>query len=143
MKFSRKHKAGRDVLNDLFPQAISALKKNLIAPLFSENLFEKYGAEKEPLRSELFTLQQMEQHARSLAGRHILAKAKPSERMLKRLGDNERILMEVHSLLTEEVKEGNTVDPAGEWLLDNFYLIEEQVFTGKKHLPKGYSKGLP
>jgi len=143
MKFSRKYNAGRDVLNDLFPQAISALKKNLITPLFSENLFEKYGAEKEPLRSELFTLQQMEQHARSLAGRHILAKARPSERMLKRLGDNERILMEVHSLLTEEVKEGNTIDPAGEWLLDNFYLIEEQVFTGKKHLPKGYSKGLP
>ncbi|MEI9956131.1 MAG: hypothetical protein WDM90_07485 [Ferruginibacter sp.] len=26
---------------------------------------------------------------------------------------------------------------------DNFYLIEEQVYIGKKHLPKGYSKGLP
>ena len=28
-------------------------------------------------------------------------------------------------------------------MLDNFYLIEEQIYTGKKHLPKGYSKGLP
>ncbi len=35
------------------------------------------------------------------------------------------------------------IAPAGEWLLDNFYLIEEQIYTGKKHLPKGYSKGLP
>ncbi|MCW3087789.1 MAG: glycosyltransferase, partial [Sediminibacterium sp.] len=33
--------------------------------------------------------------------------------------------------------------PAGEWLLDNYYLREEQIYTGKKHLPKGYSKGLP
>src|SRR5581483_5381165 len=30
-----------------------------------------------------------------------------------------------------------------EWLLDNFYLIEEQIRTAKKHLPKGYSRELP
>ncbi len=46
-------------------------------------------------------------------------------------------------MLTQSVKQNNRVVPAGEWLLDNFYLIEEQVYTGKKHLPKGYSKGLP
>jgi len=41
------------------------------------------------------------------------------------------------------VKENNQVTPAGEWLLDNFYLIEEQIRTAKKHLPKIYSEGLP
>lgn len=143
MKTNSKTKAGKDVLYDLFPQALSVLKKNIITPLFSDNLFQKYADEKAPLRSELFTLQQLEQHAKSLAGRHILTIGKPSEKMLKRLSENERILMEVHNLLTETVKQNNSIDPAGEWLLDNFYLIEEQVYTGKKHLPKGYSKGLP
>jgi cyclic beta-1,2-glucan synthetase len=33
--------------------------------------------------------------------------------------------------------------PGREWLLDNFYLIEEQISTAKRHLPKGYSRELP
>ncbi|MFT3911611.1 MAG: glucoamylase family protein [Ferruginibacter sp.] len=63
--------------------------------------------------------------------------------MLKRLAENEKILLEVHAILTETIKNNNRVVPAAEWLLDNFYLIEEQIYTGKKHLPKGYSVGLP
>ena len=35
------------------------------------------------------------------------------------------------------------ITPAGEWLLDNFYLIEEQIATAKRHLPRGYSRELP
>ena len=35
------------------------------------------------------------------------------------------------------------ITPAGEWLLDNFYLIEEQIRIAKRYLPKGYSKALP
>ncbi|HSW52034.1 MAG TPA: hypothetical protein VLG93_02285, partial [Sulfuricaulis sp.] len=31
----------------------------------------------------------------------------------------------------------------GEWLLDNFYLVEEQIRTARRHLPKGYSRELP
>ncbi|MEO6719555.1 MAG: glucoamylase family protein [Ferruginibacter sp.] len=85
----------------------------------------------------------MEQHARGLAAKHILISEDPSEQLLKRLAENEKILLEVHALLTEAVKQSDRIAPAGEWLLDNFYLVEEQIYTGKKHLPKGYSKGLP
>ena len=35
------------------------------------------------------------------------------------------------------------ITPAAEWLLDNFYLIEEQIRTARRHLPKGYSRELP
>ncbi len=35
------------------------------------------------------------------------------------------------------------ITPAADWLLDNFYLIEEQIRTAKAHLPKGYSRELP
>ena len=35
------------------------------------------------------------------------------------------------------------ITPAGEWLLDNFYLIEEQIRTARRHLPKAYSRELP
>src|SRR5204862_5047409 len=56
---------------------------------------------------------------------------------------NEKILLEVHENLTQAVKANTRIVPAAEWLLDNFYLIEEQIYTAKKHLPKGYSRELP
>lgn len=33
--------------------------------------------------------------------------------------------------------------PAGEWLLDNYYLIEEQIRVVRHHLPKTFGRGLP
>ncbi|MEO5892737.1 MAG: glucoamylase family protein, partial [Ferruginibacter sp.] len=136
-------KNGPKELFEMLPQAITSLKRNLIEPIFGDNGNEKYAGERPPLRSELFTEEQLENHARGLAARHILISEHPSEQLLKRLAENEKILLEVHALLTEVVKENNRIAPAGEWLLDNFFLIEEQIYTGKKHLPKGYSKGLP
>ncbi|HEV3224531.1 MAG TPA: glucoamylase family protein [Puia sp.] len=108
-----------------------------------DDLMHKYDDEKAPIRSELFSLEQLESYARTLANSHQLTSDKSSEQLLKRLADNEEILLEVHNLLTASAKENKRITPAGEWLLDNFYLIEEQIYTGKKHLPKGYSKGLP
>lgn len=108
-----------------------------------DDLMHKYDDEKAPIRSELFSLEQLESYARTLAKNHQLTIDKPSEQLLKRLAENEEILLEVHNLLTASAKENKRITPAGEWLLDNFYLIEEQIYTGKKHLPKGYSKGLP
>ena len=85
----------------------------------------------------------MEQYAKTLAKSHTLVTGRKSEHLLKRLADNEELLIEVHNLLSESVKETKRISPAGEWLLDNFYLIEEQIRTGKRHLPKGYSSDLP
>ncbi|MBV9986929.1 MAG: cyclic beta 1-2 glucan synthetase [Chitinophagaceae bacterium] len=127
----------------MFPKAIAAFKKNIFRPFTGTNLAEKYSNERPPLRAELFSAAQIEGYARKLAKSHTLISAKPSEQLLKRLAENETALLEVQSLLTESVKSNHRIVPAGEWLLDNFYLIEEQIYTGKKHLPKGYSKGLP
>ena len=46
-------------------------------------------------------------------------------------------------MLTEAVRSRLRIPPSGEWLLDNFYLIEEQIRTARQHLPKEYSRGLP
>ncbi len=54
-----------------------------------------------------------------------------------------RVLIDVRNLLFEPVETKRRMTPAGEWLLDNFYLIEEQIHTAKRHLPKGYSRELP
>jgi len=96
------------------------------------------------LRSELFSASQMEQHGKNLAAAHTLSVAdRTPEQLLTRLRENEGVLLDVRNLLTEAIKENRRITPAGEWLLDNFYLIEEQIRTAKRHLPKGYSRGLP
>ncbi len=99
--------------------------------------------ENPPLRSSLYTIEQMEQHAEQLAASHQLSYEYAPEQLLRRLAENEEILSRVTQLLQEAVREKTPVMPAGEWLLDNLYLIEEQIRTGKRYLPKGYSKGLP
>jgi cyclic beta-1,2-glucan synthetase len=142
MKVPVKKNQQTDIL-EILPNAIASLKKNIIDPFLGDSHNGKYNDEKPPLRSELFTEQQLEEHARYLAKRHSLLSKHPSELLLKRLAENESILLEVHKVLTETVKKNIRIVPAGEWLLDNFYLIEEQIYTGKRHLPKGYSKGLP
>ena len=96
-----------------------------------------------PLRAELFSTDQMEQHGKALAGTHALSKSRPQNRLLLRLDENEQVLLETCNLLTAAVKSKRRIAPAGEWLLDNFYLIEEQIRTARQHLPKGYSRGLP
>jgi cellobiose phosphorylase len=86
----------------------------------------------------------MEQYGKTLAGLHILGTdVDPEQELLSRLDENETVLLEVHELVSEAVQAKRQITPAGEWLLDNFYLIEEQIRTGKRHLPKGYSKELP
>ena len=41
------------------------------------------------------------------------------------------------------VNPSRRITPAAEWLLDNFYLIEEQIQMARRHLPRGYSRELP
>lgn len=111
--------------------------------LRGDNLAQKYASTEPPLRSELFSSDQMEQHGKTLAGLHKLSLGRARGKLLKRLAENESILTRVHNLLTDTVKKNRQITPAGEWLLDNFYLIEEQIHTAKRHLPKGYSRELP
>jgi cellobiose phosphorylase len=85
----------------------------------------------------------MEQHGRTLAALHTLGEDHAPERLLARLAANEAVLLEVRDLVIEAVKASRRITPAGDWLLDNFYLIEEQVRAAKRLLPKGYAKGLP
>ena len=97
-----------------------------------------------PLRAELFSAEQMALHGKVLADSHFLAHGRVlPDRLLARLDDNERTLFEASTLLTNAVAGARRIAPAGEWLLDNFYLIEEQIRMARRLLPEGYSRELP
>ncbi|OJY15500.1 MAG: cyclic beta 1-2 glucan synthetase [Nitrosospira sp. 56-18] len=100
-------------------------------------------SEEFPLRSELFSADQMELYGGILAASHELAARRGTDQLLARLDENENILFSVCGVLAEAVSAGRPLTPAGEWLFDNFYLIEEQIRIAKRHLPKNYSRELP
>ncbi|ABB74486.1 Cellobiose phosphorylase [Nitrosospira multiformis ATCC 25196] len=96
-----------------------------------------------PLRSELFGADQMELYGGILAASHELSSARGTDQLLARLDENEATLFNICRVLTEAVMADKLLTPAGEWLYDNFYLVEEQIRIAKRHLPKSYSRELP
>lgn len=96
-----------------------------------------------PLRSQLFNVEQMEVHGPVLARMHRVQPRPSPERLLARLAENQGLLDDAFTVLTRMVQEDMRITPAGEWLLDNYYLVEEQIHTARQHLPEGYSRQLP
>ena len=127
------------VSNEAFHEILTYLMA-----LFRKNgLAQEVAGDEPPLRSELFSSDQMKRHGKALADSHKLSLGRASDRLLTRLAENEGVLIGARNLLTEAVKAKRRIVPAGEWLLDNFYLIEEQIRMARRHLPKGYSRELP
>ena len=110
---------------------------------FSGSKRKQWVGDAPPLRAELFSADQMELHGKTLAGSHRLSSQRAPDQLLARLADNEDVLLDACKRLTAAVKANRLISPAGEWLLDNFYLIEEQIRTAERHLPRGYSRELP
>jgi len=86
----------------------------------------------------------LEEHARTLAERHTVGggSTQPA-RLLLRLEENAALLRDANTLLADAVKRGTRVTPAAEWFIDNYHVIEEQIRTAKRHLPRGYHRELP
>ncbi len=100
-------------------------------------------SDEQPLRSELLSGDQLEQHAKRIAAWHQVDGKGGPDRLLPRLDDNETVLLQTYELVTAAVVAKRRIAPASEWLLDNFYLIEEQIRTARRHLPRAYSRELP
>jgi len=99
-------------------------------------------AGEQPLRAELFSVEQLACHAKALANHHQVVTRRGSNSLLARLGQNEDTLMSFNRA-SVAVHPSQRITPAAEWLLDNFFLIEEQIQMARRHLPKGYSRELP
>jgi cyclic beta-1,2-glucan synthetase len=129
----------------LNPDRVSPLDtvSRFIGTFVTGGLPGRTAGDAQPLRAELFSALQMEQHGRVLANSHQISTGPARDQLLPRLADNESVIIDACGQLTAAIKDGYQATPAAEWLLDNFYLIEEQIRTAKRHLPRNYSKELP
>jgi len=98
----------------------------------------------EPIRSELFSVERLEQHAESLAAaQHVTTKPRAGRRLAGRLRENGRVLHQAYSAIAGAVREERAITPAAEWLIDNFYVAQEQIREIRDDLPRGFYRALP
>lgn len=104
---------------------------------------KKIAAES-PLRSELYGPEQMQNYGKSLAESHTLSVGRMRcDRLLGRLEENETLLENARQALAAAALKKRRMMPAADWLLDNFYLVEDHIRISKRDLPRGYSRELP
>jgi cyclic beta-1,2-glucan synthetase len=85
----------------------------------------------------------LREHARRLAQRHSVSDAPPRDLLQFRMEENARLLLATYEKLNRDMLGASQVPPAVAWLLDNFYLVQEQVHMARSHLPRKYSLELP
>ncbi len=79
--------------------------------------------------------EQLKKHLEKIAMQHILkSKSNKSTYPIPQLLDNYVKIKNVYNLLNEHIKLGINIHPAGEWILDNFYIIEESVRQIEKEI---------
>ena len=79
---------------------------------------------------------QLENHLQKIATNHnLINRAKKETYPIPHLLENYNTIKMVYNLLNEHLKLGIGIHPAGEWLLDNFYIIEKTVKQIQKELP--------
>ena len=89
------------------------------------------------IKGAILDTHQLEHYLEKIASDHVLKnKSDKDTYPIPRLIDNYEVIKEVYHLLNESLKNGVTIHPAGEWILDNFYVIEETVKTITKDLSK-------
>jgi cyclic beta-1,2-glucan synthetase len=79
----------------------------------------------QPIREELFSVERLEAHAKSLAIAQTVAPRPTRGRPLAtRLADNSTVLLAAYRSIVKAIDDGRQITPAGEWLIDNFHLVE-------------------
>ncbi|WP_207791558.1 GH36-type glycosyl hydrolase domain-containing protein [Sandaracinobacteroides saxicola] len=98
----------------------------------------------EPIRSELFGLERLADHARSLARERRQERMAPaSTTLLDRLNANARSLAACYAATVKMTAQGRPIAPAAEWLIDNFHLVEKQIRKIRDDMPPDYYRQLP
>jgi cyclic beta-1,2-glucan synthetase len=97
----------------------------------------------EPIRGELLSAERLEQLAASIARYRVSDRETSSAALLARVKDNGRVLLRCYRALAAVIHEERATMPAAEWLVDNFYIVEDVLNEVRTDLPPGFYRELP
>jgi cyclic beta-1,2-glucan synthetase len=102
------------------------------------------AAPERPFRDELLSAERLDERARSLAARFTVDPSQRAARnVFPRFDENVHVLREAYRTLADDVRRGEFVTAAAEWLLDNFHLVASESRDVRQNLPRGYYRELP
>lgn len=97
-----------------------------------------------PIREELFSLERLEAHGRSLAAAQpVTTRAIRGHPLGRRLAENVPVLFEAYRSMVQSLSQGHAITPAAEWLIDNYHLVEQQFREIRTDLPPSFYQKLP
>jgi cyclic beta-1,2-glucan synthetase len=98
----------------------------------------------EPISGELFSVERLEQHAAILAKTQEVARTNSGAISLHaRLRDNSVVLSSAYQTLLRRMRRAKAVTPATDWLVDNYYIVDEHIRMIRRDLPAGFYRELP
>ncbi len=96
------------------------------------------------MRDTMLSAEELQKHAIEIARNHLVRKSvKSLHWLVRRLNENYTFIINVYKALNIDIKSSFPTAPAAEWLLDNFYIIDEQVKLIRRNLSKGGYSRLP
>ncbi len=99
---------------------------------------------RESIRGDSGGFEALDLQARLLAGAcRTAARTATEGPLLQQLSRNGRLLVEAYRKIAEAAGQNLTLTPDAEWLLDNFYIVEEVLREVRHDLPRGYYQKLP
>ena len=98
----------------------------------------------EPISGEIFSVERLEHHAENLARTQEVSPSQTAGISLRgRLRSNAAGLGAALHTLIAGIRKGQAVTPAAEWLVDNYYIVDEHIRAVRRDLPVGFYKQLP
>ena len=110
----------------------------------STAILASFSEFEEPIRAEIYSAERLEQYAQSLAaGQRVTKRPSHGRKLAPRVEQNGRVLLAAYREIAETIRLQRAITPAAEWLIDNFYIVDEQLRDIRDHLPPEYYKELP
>jgi cyclic beta-1,2-glucan synthetase len=83
------------------------------------------------------------ERAHELAESHVLRGAPaPTVNLLTRLPVYENVLREIHAALADKDLDQANLQPVAEWILDNYYILQQALREVRQDMPQGYYRQL-
>src|SRR5207247_6286948 len=121
--------------SDDWVRALASLKR-----LLGRLRNRRVPAAEKPLRDELLSIERLEERALALAASFTVDpnSRRHSRNIFPRFDENARVLRTAYRALADDVRTGQFVTTAAEWLLDNYHLVTAEIADVRRHLPRTY-----
>ena len=102
-----------------------------------------------PLRSDAYSAEHLWDHAQELARREQVERKSRArngavaQQFVERFESNCLYIASAYQRVIDSVRAGEPIATDAEWLIDNFYVVEEQLREIREDLPSSYYRELP